>query len=96
MNKPVSLELPGTKPPTKEHTWWDSWLQLYMQQRIAWLVINGRRGDLSYENSMPLCGGMLGPGIGSGLFGEQGEGLSYRGGVFHSGNQERGYHLECK
>jgi hypothetical protein len=24
----VSPELPETKPPTKENTWWDSWLQL--------------------------------------------------------------------
>jgi hypothetical protein len=23
-------EFPGTKPPTKEYTWWDSWLQLHM------------------------------------------------------------------
>jgi hypothetical protein len=23
-------ELPGTKPPTKEYTWKDSWLQLHM------------------------------------------------------------------
>ena len=30
MNQPVTPELPGTKPPTKENTWWDSWLQLHM------------------------------------------------------------------
>ncbi|KRY94697.1 hypothetical protein T4B_1720 [Trichinella pseudospiralis] len=30
MNQPVPPELPGTKPPTKEYTWWDSWLQLHM------------------------------------------------------------------
>jgi hypothetical protein len=23
MNQPVPPELPGTKPPTKEYTWWD-------------------------------------------------------------------------
>jgi hypothetical protein len=23
MNQPVPAELPGTKPPTKEYTWWD-------------------------------------------------------------------------
>jgi hypothetical protein len=26
----VTPELPGTKPPTKEYTWWDLWLQLHM------------------------------------------------------------------
>jgi hypothetical protein len=31
----VPPELPGNKPPTKEYTWWDSWLQLHMQQRMA-------------------------------------------------------------
>jgi hypothetical protein len=30
MNQPVPPELPGTKPPTKEHTWRDSRLQLRM------------------------------------------------------------------
>jgi hypothetical protein len=24
MNQPVPPELPGTKPPTKEYTWWGS------------------------------------------------------------------------
>jgi hypothetical protein len=24
MNQPVPPELPGTKPPIKENTWWDS------------------------------------------------------------------------
>jgi hypothetical protein len=28
MNEPVTPELPGTKPPIKENTWWDSWLFL--------------------------------------------------------------------
>jgi hypothetical protein len=37
-------ELPGTKPPTKEYTWRDQWLQMHMQQRMALLDINGRRG----------------------------------------------------
>jgi|UPI0000F4F447 hypothetical protein len=30
MNYPVSSELPGTKSPTKENTWWDSELYLNM------------------------------------------------------------------
>jgi hypothetical protein len=30
MNQPDSLELPGTKPPTKEYTWMDPCLQLHM------------------------------------------------------------------
>jgi hypothetical protein len=30
MNHPISPELPGTKPPTKECTWSDPWLKLHM------------------------------------------------------------------
>jgi hypothetical protein len=30
MNQPDSPELPGTKPPSKENTWRDSWLQQHM------------------------------------------------------------------
>jgi hypothetical protein len=78
MNQSVPPELPGTKPPTKEHTWWDSWLQLHMQQRMASSSINGRRGPLSYEGSMSQSGGMPGPGSGSGWVGEQGEGRGDR------------------
>jgi hypothetical protein len=33
--EPVSPELAGTKPPTKEYTWMDPWHQLHMQQRMA-------------------------------------------------------------
>jgi hypothetical protein len=28
--KAVPPELPGTKPPIKENTWWNSWLQLHV------------------------------------------------------------------
>ena len=35
INQQDSPELPGTKPPTKEYTWRDSWLQLHMQERMA-------------------------------------------------------------
>ena len=30
INQPDLPELPGTKPPTKEYTWRDPWLQLHM------------------------------------------------------------------
>jgi hypothetical protein len=30
INQPDSPKLPGTKPPTKEYTWRDPWLQLHM------------------------------------------------------------------
>ena len=30
MYQSVLPELPGTKPPTKEYTWRDPWLQLHM------------------------------------------------------------------
>ena len=71
---PMFQELTGTKPPIKENTWWDSWLQLHMQQRMAQSIINGRRGLWSCEGSMPQYRGMPGPGSRSGWVGEQGEG----------------------
>jgi hypothetical protein len=30
INQPEPPELPGTKPPTKEYTWRDPWLQPHM------------------------------------------------------------------
>jgi hypothetical protein len=63
----------GTKPPIKEYTWQDSWLQLHMQQRVALSGTSGRRGPWSFEASMPPCRAMLGPGSRSGCVGEQGE-----------------------
>jgi hypothetical protein len=30
INQPYSLELPGTKPPTREYTWREPWFQLHM------------------------------------------------------------------
>jgi hypothetical protein len=46
-NIPPPQKLPGTKPPTKEYTWWDSWLQPHMLQRMTLSGINGRRGPWS-------------------------------------------------
>jgi hypothetical protein len=44
-----------------------------MQQRMALLVINGRRGPWSHEGLMPQCRGMPGQESGSGCVDEQGE-----------------------
>jgi hypothetical protein len=33
-------ELPETKPPTKEYTWNDLWLQIHMWQRMTLSDIN--------------------------------------------------------
>ena len=60
MSHPVPPELPGTKPPSKEYTWRDPWLQPHMKPRMAISDINERRGHLSYEGSMPQCRGMPG------------------------------------
>jgi hypothetical protein len=89
MNYPVSPELPGTKPPTKEYTWWDSWLQLHMWQRMSYLVINGRRGPWSSEGSMPHYRGMAGPGSRSEWVGEQRKGGRNKGRELLGVNQER-------
>ena len=47
---------------------------MHMQQRMAKVVINGRRDPWSYESSIPQYRGMPGPGSKSVLVGEQGEG----------------------
>ena len=44
-----------------------------MQQRMASLVINGKRNTWSCEGSMPQCKGMPGLESESGCVGEQGE-----------------------
>ena len=45
-------EIPGTKPPSKEYTWSDPWLQLHLLQRMALLGISGQRGSWSCEDLM--------------------------------------------
>ena len=49
---PVPPELAGTKPPTKNYTWRDPWLQLHMQQKIAISDMNEKKGHWSYEGSV--------------------------------------------
>jgi hypothetical protein len=44
INQSDTPELSGNKPPTKEYTWRDPWLQPHMYQRMALLEINRRRG----------------------------------------------------
>jgi hypothetical protein len=44
--------------------------------------INGRKGPLSYEGSMPQCGGMPEPWSRSRWVGEQGDGVGDRGRCF--------------
>ena len=53
MNHPVSPELQGTKPPTKEYTWRDPWLQPHGQQRMFWSDIHERRVPWTSEGSLP-------------------------------------------
>ena len=45
-----------------------------MQQRMAYLVINGRRGPRSCKGSMPQYRGMPGMGMGEGRLGSRGKG----------------------
>jgi hypothetical protein len=47
INQPEPPELPGIKPPTKDYTLRDPWLQL-----MALSNINGRRNPWSWESSM--------------------------------------------
>jgi hypothetical protein len=46
-------ELPGTKPPTKEHTWAVPWLQIHMQQRTAFSGLSRKRCTWSCGCLMP-------------------------------------------
>jgi hypothetical protein len=82
MNQLVPPELPGTKPPTKEYTRRNPWLQLHMQQRMALLDINGKRGPWSYKSQCPSVGECQDK--------EVGVGGVVRGEGFQKGNQERG------
>jgi hypothetical protein len=67
INQPDPPELPGTKLPSKEYTWRDSWLQPHKQQRMMVLSgIDGRRGPWSYEGLTPQWRGMPEQGGGSG------------------------------
>jgi hypothetical protein len=59
---------------------------------MAYSDISGRRGPLSYEGSMPQCGGMPGPESRSGWVGEQGEGMEE--GIFSEGKPEKGITFE--
>jgi len=61
-----------------------------MQQRMALSGINGRRGPLSYEDSMPPCGGMPGPGSRSGQEWVDWEGGGSRGRVLFGGETRKG------
>jgi hypothetical protein len=45
INQPVPQELLGTKPSTKEYTWF----QLHMLQKMSLSCVSGRRGPWSYE-----------------------------------------------
>ena len=67
-----------TKPPIKEYTWRESWLQLHMQQRMALSGINSWHSPCSFEGLMPQCRGMLGQqgwsGLGTPLWRQGGEG----------------------
>ena len=51
---------------------------MHMPQRMTQSDVNGRRGPLSCEGSMPQCGGMPGPESGIEYVGEQGEGVGER------------------
>jgi hypothetical protein len=66
---PSSPELPGTKPLTKEYTWRDPWLQMHMQQRMAFSCTNRSRGPWSCEGLVPQCTWMPGQGGRSGYVG---------------------------
>jgi len=46
-------ELSGTKPPTKEYTWSNPWLQQHMKQTMALSGISERKGPWSCEGLMP-------------------------------------------
>jgi hypothetical protein len=44
VNRPDTLELPGTGSTTKEYTWSSPWRWPHMWQKMAWLNISERRG----------------------------------------------------
>ena len=50
---------PESRPPTKEWTWRNPWLQIHMLQRMALSDSNGRGGPWSLRGLMPQCRRML-------------------------------------
>ena len=87
MNHPVLPELPGNKPPIKEYTWRDTWLQLHMYP--GWPCWTSMGGEADPEKAG--C-----PKVRESQDWEAGVGgLLIRGrrdviGDFQRGNQERG------
>jgi hypothetical protein len=67
MSQPGPPELPGTKPLTKENTWWG------LMAPAAYVAEDGLVGRCSYEASIPQCRGMPGLGSWSGWVGKHGE-----------------------
>jgi hypothetical protein len=86
MNQSVSPELPGTKPPTKEHNKGLMAPVSYVAEDVL-KDINVRRSPWSCEGLMPQCREIPGQGSRSGWVGEQGE-RDGKGG-FWRGNGKR-------
>lgn len=51
--------LTKSRPPTKEYTWRNPWLQIHRSQRMTLPNSNGRRGLWSWGDLMPQYRGML-------------------------------------
>jgi hypothetical protein len=51
-------QIPRTKPPTKEYSWNNPWLQFHMEQRTALSIINWRKDPWFCEGLIPHCRGI--------------------------------------
>ena len=86
MNQPVPPEFPGTKPPIKEYTRRDPWLQLHMKQRMAlWTSMRGEALGLVKGPSVEECQDRE-----VGIVGKVSRGRGDGIGGFSEGNEERG------
>jgi hypothetical protein len=72
---PPPQELSGTKPPTKEYTWRDPWLQLHMEQRIVLFRHQWEERSLVLRRLYAQCRGMPGQESRSMWVDDQGAGM---------------------
>jgi len=60
LNLPDTPELPGTRPPSKEYTWRDPWLQLHMEGETLSPVKTRRQSIGEYQGSEVDVRGLVG------------------------------------
>jgi hypothetical protein len=87
MNYPVPPELPGTKAPTKEYTWWDSFI---CSRGWPSQTSMGEEALGTVKVLCPRVGGCQGQEVRVGVIVSRGREEAIGEGGFQRGNQEQG------